>query len=400
MTIALSDAELIFWVAALLLAYTYVGYPVLMGLQAAVWPRRWRTGAEGWEARPPELPTVTIVVVAHNEATRIQRRVRNLLALDYPAARFDVVVASDGSADATAARARAFPRRRVTVVEFARRRGKPAVLDDVVPKARGEIVVLADARQHFDRRALQALVAPFADPSVGAVSGELMLIRVGAAPGSEGVGLYWRYEKAIRRAESLVDSTVGATGAIYAVRRDLFEPIPDDTLLDDVLIPVRVARAGYRVVFAPEARAWDQVVPPRHEFARKVRTIAGNFQLLVRERWLLNPFRNRLWFQTVSHKGLRLASPLLLATALLANLELGEYPFYRATLAAQALFYATAAAGWAAQQAGLSARWLGPPYVFCLLNWATVVAFVRFSTGRQAVTWRTAPATGEEALPH
>src|SRR5207244_789525 len=197
------------------------------------------------------------------------------------------------------------------------------------------------------------------------------------------------YEKAIRRAESRVDSTIGATGAIYAIRRRLYEPIADDTLLDDVLIPARIARHGYRVLFEPDARAWDRVAPVRSEFARKVRTIGGNFQLFARERWLLNPFQNRLWFETVSHKGLRLVAPLLLVAVLGANVELGDDHFaYRALLGGQMLFYTMAAAGWLTQTLGLGSRVLAPAYVFCAMNWATVVAFARYVTGRQTVTWQ------------
>ncbi|MBI1735596.1 MAG: glycosyltransferase family 2 protein [Candidatus Rokubacteria bacterium] len=375
-------AEPLFWAALLLLAYTYAGYPLVMWLRARARPRPWRSGGA--------LPTVTIVVVAYNEAPRIERRLQNLLTLDYPASRVNVLVASDGSTDGTAARARAVDPRRVTVVAFDQRRGKPAVLDDVVPRARGDVVVLADARQHFERRALRALAAPFTDPSVGAVSGELMLLSLHSTPGADGAGLYWRYEKAIRRAESLVGSTVGATGAIYAIRRRLFEPIPEDTLLDDVLIPVHIARQGYRVVLVSEARAWDRVMPVRHEFGRKVRTIAGNFQLLARERWLLSPLQNPLWFQTVSHKALRLLGPALLAVTFLANLPLAAHPVYGLALAGQVICYTAAAAGWLVQRAGRSPRWLTPPYMFCVLNWATVVAFARFASGRQPVTWQTA----------
>ena len=390
MSMVTSDAVWVFWIAVLLLAYTYLGYPLVVLLRATWWPRYWRSGDES--------PAVTIVVVAYNEAARIKRRLLNLLSLDYPGDRFDIVVASDGSTDETAARVRATIKYGpVTVLAFDRRRGKPAVLNDVVPRARGDIVVLADARQHFEKGALRALVAPFADPEVGAVSGELMLMSVGTTPDSEGVGFYWRYEKAIRRRESLVDSTIGATGAIYAVRRRLFEPIPEDTLLDDVLIPVRVVRRGARVVFAADARAWDRVGPVRQEFARKVRTIGGNFQLLVRESWLLSPTRNRLWFQTLSHKGLRLVAPALLVAALVANFdpELRGQLFYRATLAGQLLFYGAAVAGWVAHQIGLRIRLLGLPYVFCVLNWATVVAFARFVMGHQAVTWQKATMSEE-----
>ncbi len=379
--------EALFWACIILLAYTYFGYPALIGARAAFRPPPPR-------ARAHE-PTVSLVIAAHNEAERTGARLENALALDYPRDRLEILLVSDGSTDGTVERARAWEPLGVTVLGFEGRRGKPAVLNDVVPKARGEIIVFGDARQRFDPQALRALVAPFADPEVGAVSGELILTNETGAPVGEGVGVYWRYEKFLRRSESRVDSTIGATGAIYAIRRALFHPIPEDTLLDDVLIPARIVRRGYRVLFEPGARAWDRAAAnPAEELTRKVRTIGGTFQLFAREQWLLNPFRNRLWLQTVSHKGLRLLGPLLLVVAFAANLPLLDRAPYRWTLGAQGLFYAAALAGHLLRKARRRIPLLGIPYVFCLLNWATVVALVRYLTGRLPVTWeKTSGAT-------
>ena len=268
------------------------------------------------------------------------------------------------------------------------------MLNDVVPGARGGIVVLADARQRFDAAALRRLVGAFADPAVGAVSGALVLSggRDGTTAG-EGLGVYWSYEKLIRWGESRIDSTVGATGALYAIRRDLFEPLPEDTILDDVLIPMRIVRRGYRVLFEAGARAYDRpAASARAEFARKVRTLAGNFQLFSRERWLLSPAWNRLWLQTLSHKVLRLLGPLLLATTFLADLLLAHRPLYRWMAGAQGLFYGAALGGWALRDGRHGIPLLSVPYVVCLLSWATIVGFFRFATGRQNVTWeRAAP---------
>jgi len=336
-------------------------------------------------------PTVSLVIVAQNEATRIERKLENVLALQYPRDLLEILLASDGSTDDTVGRARTYEAAGITLIAFKTHRGKPAVLNDVIPKARGEIVVLADVRQRFEPGALLAIVRPFADPNVGAVSGELCLTDdAGNTAAGEGIQFYWNYEKLIRKSESRVDSTVGATGAIYAIRRELFEPIPEDTLLDDVLIPIRIARRGFRVVFEPAARAHDLAAKPAQEFTRKVRTIAGNFQLFARERWLLSPFRNRLWFQTLSHKGLRLLGPLFLAVAIASNFLLMNRPFYRWTFVAQIAFYAVALIGYTARSGRNRNPFLGIPYIFCLLNWVTVVAFFRFLTGRQQVTWEKA----------
>ncbi|HVH32329.1 MAG TPA: glycosyltransferase family 2 protein [bacterium] len=375
--------QFLFWISLGLLAYAHVAYPVLIWALSRIRPRPVRKALDA--------PPLSVVIVAHNEASRIEGKIRNLLSLDYPRHHLEILVGDDGSTDDTVDRARAFQGAGVTLVSYARRRGKAAVLNDLVRMARREIVVLADARQRFEIDTLRALVAPFGDPRVGAVSGELVLTDADAPGGTQGVGVYWRYEKLIRWSESQVDSTVGATGAIYAIRADLFEPIPEDTILDDVVIPLHIVRQGYRVIFEPRARAYDRVAQSSQvELTRKVRTLAGNFQLFTRERWLLNSFRNRLWFQTLSHKGLRLLAPLLQGMALATNFFLASNPGYRTLLAAQALFYATALGGYALRNTNRKHPVLTLPYTFCLFSWATVVGFIRFATGSSASPGRSA----------
>ncbi len=372
--------QVLFWLSLGLLVYAHVAYPVLIWVWSRMRPRPVRSTLDA--------PSLSAVIVAHNEASKIEEKLWNLLSLDYPRHRLEILVGDDGSTDGTADRARAFASAGVSVVRYDTRRGKAAVLNDLVRLARGEIVVLADARQRFEADTLRALVAPFGDSRVGAVSGELILTDAEAPGGTQGVTIYWRYEKLIRWSESQVDSTVGATGAIYAMRRALFEPIPEDTILDDVVIPVRIVRRGYRVLFEPHARAYDRVAQSSQaELTRKVRTLAGNFQLFTRERWLLNPFRNRVWFQTISHKGLRLLAPLLQGTALASNLFLASSPAYRTLLAAQVLFYAAALGGYAVRDTNRKHPILALPYTVCLFTWATVVGFFRFATGQQRVTW-------------
>jgi cellulose synthase/poly-beta-1,6-N-acetylglucosamine synthase-like glycosyltransferase len=376
-----SAAAWLFWLSFIVLGYICVGYPAIARIRAALRPLSRR--------RAPIEPSVTIIVSAYNEAGCIGRRLQNLLALDYPRDRFEIVVGSDGSTDDTVARACAYESAGVQVRGFTERRGKPALLNELVPEASGEIVVFADARQRFDPLALRALVANFADPGVGAVSGELVMTAGHEAdPGCEGAAMYWNYEKLIRSTESRGGSTVGATGAIYAIRKSLFEPMPDDTILDDVLIPVRIARRGYQVVFEPGAKAFDIAPVNAHaELVRKARTIGGTFQLFARERWLLNPRVNPLWFETISHKALRLAIPILLATLLLTNFALLDWWPYQVTLAGQAIFYAAAIAGCSQRHARRRRIVLTLPYTMCLLSWATVVGFFRFVTNHQDVTW-------------
>lgn len=371
-----SPAAWAFWAALSLLAYVYAGYPLVAWARGRVRPRH--------SVRAPIEPTVTVVVVAHDEGHRIEARIENLLASDYPQARLAIVIGSDGSSDDTVERAARYGGRGVTVRGFTRRRGKAAMLNDLVPAAGGEIVVFADARQRFERGAIRALVENFADPQVGAVSGELIL----SGPNGSGPGFYWKYEKFIRASESRSGSTVGATGAIYAIRRELFEPMPVDTILDDVLIPLRVVQRGHRVIFEPAARAHDVVsATPRDEFVRKTRTIGGTFQLIARESWMLNPLRSRIWFEALSHKALRLAIPALHLVLLGANLALLGTSIYRWAMAGQLLFYAAALAGHGVARAQRRSILLTVPHAMCLLGWATLVGCARVVTRRQTVTW-------------
>lgn len=382
----------IFWISAALLVYTYAAYPLLLSLWA-----RWR---ERPIHRGTQLPSVSIIVVAYNEADRIAARLANLLTLDYPRERVEIILVSDGSTDDTAGRAMADAPANVRVVDFPVRRGKAAVLNELIPMARNEIVLLADARQRFDTAALRVLVAHFSDPMVGAVSGELIL-HVGNAlfGANEFSGWYWRYEKALRRNESRIDSTVGVTGAIYALRKSLFLPIAPDTILDDVLIPMLIVRQGYRVTFETQAIAHDLLSSASVEFQRKTRTLAGNFQLILHEPWLLNPFANRLWWATLSHKLARLLAPIFLLSVLVANAFLLSSFFYRYTLFAQAAFYLAALLAWMLPLSARKTAALKIPFTFCLLNLAVVIGFLRFVRGRQLATWASVHNTATATAP-
>jgi cellulose synthase/poly-beta-1,6-N-acetylglucosamine synthase-like glycosyltransferase len=346
--------ETLFWISAGIIVYVYAGYPLLLVAWARLTQRTPRKSDRGpW-------PSISIVVAARNEGRRLRGRIRNLLETPYPGPR-EIIVVSDGSTDDTPAVVRSFGRA-VSLIELAPG-GKPAALNAGVAAARGEIIVFADARQRFSPDALVHLAANFADPEVGGVTGELVLdaerpLRedtwskpesplVPESTVGDGVGLYWRYEKWLRRHESLVWSTLGATGAIYALRRSLWEPLPTDTLLDDVLAPMRVVLAGKRIVFDDGARAYDRASQDAPtESRRKVRTLAGNYQILAHEPRLLFPFANPVWIQYLSHKVGRLLIPWALAGALLASAMLVlDGWFYAAAFAIQALFYGLACYG-------------------------------------------------------
>jgi cellulose synthase/poly-beta-1,6-N-acetylglucosamine synthase-like glycosyltransferase len=372
-------AKTAFWSAAGVIGYTYVGYPAGLMALARLRPRPPRRG--------PGTPTVSVVLAAHDEEQVIARKLDDLLALDYPKDKLEVIVVSDGSTDRTADIVRTYADRAVTLVELPVPAGKPLALNHGVGRARGEVLLFCDARQRIEPEALRALCAWFADPEVGAVSGELQL------PVDRGPGLYWRYEKAIRQAEGAVGSVPGCTGALFAIRRALWRDLPAGCLLDDVYTPMQIALQGYRVGFEPAARVVDEETDLKGEFNRKARTLAGNFQLIEQLPGLLDPARNPVFFQYVSHKLLRLACPYALATLFGSNVVLVAtfapgWPFYAATLAGQVGVYALAALQALTGRGGRVGR---VSETFVVLNLAAVVGLVRYLKGDLA--WTSARAT-------
>jgi cellulose synthase/poly-beta-1,6-N-acetylglucosamine synthase-like glycosyltransferase len=377
-------AEIAFWICLAGLAYIFAGYPMLVLLLA-----RWRPRPV---AKRDVREPFSIVIVGYNEAERLVRKLDNLLSCEGADRIAEILVASDGSTDRTASLLAAYPDPRVRGFVFAERRGKPACLNELIPQCQCEIIVLNDMRQQLDAGALVQLVDNFADERVGVVSGELRFLSSGAgSTSSEGIGAYWAYEKVIRRSESAFASVPGATGAIYAIRKSLFRPIPNTTLLDDVAIPMQIVAQGYRCVFEADAIAWDE--PSRtatQEAIRKRRTIAGAAQLAwLFPQWLL-PWRNPIWWQFVSHKLLRLVSPLLLIGMLAAHLMLLDRPIYQWLMAAHLAVYAAGLTGWLCQRLGRRSRPLGVPWMFLSLNFTTLVALYDAIRGRFRTTWRRA----------
>ncbi len=367
----------VFWFAASLIGYSYLGYPVWLWLRSRWSPRPVRRSASE--------PSVSAVMVVRNEEAVIASKLENLLSLDYPREKLEVVVVSDGSSDGTAAVLGEFVSDlRVRTVMKATSQGKAAGLNDAMQSARGEVLLFTDARQHLEPGALRFLIENFGDPDVGAASGELMLGDPVSGETGKGMGLYWRIEKKIRELESASGSVVGATGAIYCARRNLLAPLPAGTILDDVLLPMQVVRQGSRVIFDSRARAWDVAdLGESREFSRKVRTLSGNYQLLQFAPWLLTA-QNAIRFEFVSHKLSRLVVPFALLALLLASMFLPQ-PFYRAALVAQLAFYVLSLAALGGIKVGPLSRLADAARTFVVLNSAALVAFVNFATGRKAV---------------
>lgn len=373
--------EVVFWFSVTVVLYVYVGYPLLLAIWARISDRRPRIT----QFEHGRWPSITIVVAVRNEAHRLQARLANLVEQDYPGPR-QIIVASDGSTDEPLRVVAPFGPD-VQLIELPPA-GKPAALNAGAMAARGEILVFADARQRFAPGALRALVTNFADPQVGGVTGELVLdCEVGAADSTigEGIGLYWKYEKWLRRNESRVWSTLGATGAIYAMRRSLWQPLPASSLLDDVLAPMRAVLAGSRVVFEEAAIAYDRASRDAAvESRRKTRTLAGNYQILAQEPRLLLPIVNPVWLQYVSHKVGRLIVPWALIAVLVSSAILAPSAwFYIAALAAQIAFYSLAAAGaWFNVRERLSRV----AFTFVMMNYSAVAGLAALRRGREV--WR------------
>jgi cellulose synthase/poly-beta-1,6-N-acetylglucosamine synthase-like glycosyltransferase len=370
-------SELIFWSLVACVIYTYAIYPIIMGLLA-----RFRANPV---RRAPFVSPITIIVAAYNEETHLERRLGELVDLcKRSRLQYEILVASDGSEDRTNTIARSFASDNVGLIFFDTNIGKSAALSHAVSMARHEIVLFADARQRWDENTIDNLLANFSDPTVGAVSGDLV---IESSPGVlAGVGLYWRFEKWLRRRESEVHSMVSVSGSIAAVRKKLFIPIPPGTILDDVYWPLAVAMYGYRVVHDETARAYDRLpARTRDEFRRKVRTLSGNFQLLARVPQALNPISNPVFFQLLSHKILRLVVPWALIAVLVLSCVL-EHPVYRLCFIAQLGFYAVAIAG-LSRFAATRLKLASAAASFLVLNTAAAFALCTFVAGRSTRSW-------------
>jgi biofilm PGA synthesis N-glycosyltransferase PgaC len=361
--------------SAALLAYAFVGYPVALAVLA-------RRRGEPHRGDPGYLPRVSVLVPVFDGERYVGPKLESLLAQDYPRERLEILVYSDGSTDGTAAAVERFAERGVALVRGGKREGKPTALNALRARATGEVLVLTDVRQPLDPGAVRALVGHLADPSIGCVSGALVV------EGARGSSVYWAYESFLRVRESRRFSMVGATGPLYALRASDMPEVPVDVVLDDVWIPMQLVLRGKRAILDERARAHDVAFDDGRERQRKARTIAGMLQLLERMPELLDWRRNPAYFELVSHKVLRLASPLLLG-ALAASTARAAWAreagtartLGRATLAAIAAGSALALLGERAGRVGRVAR------TSAMLQGAAIEGAWRWLRGSQGVRW-------------
>ena len=382
---------ILFWVALVAVVHTYVVYPVLLFAWDAVGQAQsaWKYLGGSERRRPPAqlgLPTVTVLVAAHNEASCIAQRIENLLSQDYPQGRLEILVGSDASNDGTDAIVTRYAARGVKL-SSGPRTGKAGVLARLLGIATGDVLVLTDANTEFERDAILRLVQPLRDPDVGLVCGRLQLHTPLGAPVAE--GSYWRLESLLKYYESRRGCVMGANGAIYAVRRHLFPPFPAGTVVDDFVAALRVLMGGYQVRYEPEAVAHEESAPGGSaEYKRRVRIAAGCFRALWQHRALLGPAYGFTAFALWSHKVLRWLTPQCLLIALATNVALATRNWvYASLLAAQCGAYFFAALG----LLGIAPSALRKPAEaaahFVEMNAALLVGFYRFGRGRQGQTW-------------
>lgn len=372
----------IFWVSLVGILYTYVGYAILITLLAR------------WRARPVKkgdsTPTVTMLVAAYNEEECIGRKVENTLALDYPQDKLELLVITDGSTDGTNAVVSSYASRNVRLLYQPERQGKVGALIRGFPQAQGEVVIFSDANSYFQPDTLRKLVRNFADPEVGGASGAKRMLSRGDIVAREGEGLYWRYESYLKACDSAVSSVMGVPGEIWAARRSAYIPPDPDTLLDDFVASLRMVEAGWRVVFEPEAVAYEDASPSlRAEWQRRSRNAAGGWQAFFKLPGLLRHPSKLITFQYLSHRMARwMVTPELFILLLLSNLALLRQPFYLSAFALQMALYLLAGLGWLLAARGRRVRWLLAPFYIGLLNAAALVGGWRFLFGKQSVVWR------------
>jgi cellulose synthase/poly-beta-1,6-N-acetylglucosamine synthase-like glycosyltransferase len=373
--------KIIFWGSFMIMVYVYFGYPFIVGVLSRIRPRVVR--------KAEIIPEVSIVIAAYNEEANIQEKIHNALNLDYPKDKIEIIVVSDASTDRTDEIVKSFSAEGVVLLQRNERKGKTAAQNAAVTKAKGDIIVFSDANNFIDKNAVRKIVQNFADPDVGCVQGVMQWVSDEDSLTGSGGKFYWDYETRLKRSESLLGSMIGVSGFLYAVRKSIYTPLPEDSL-SDFLIALEVYKRGYRSVLEPEAVAREKIYERAGtEFRVRVRTALRAFRVIAKTSWALNPFRySKLAWQLISHKILRYAVPLFMFLLLLSSIQI-RGTFYRIVLSAQFVFYVLAFLGFKASEKGEKNKMIYIPYYFCLVNIASLVAFIEMLKGEKYVTWET-----------
>lgn len=386
--------EIIFWISIIIIVYTYLGYGFILYLMLLI--RRMMKGKRqeiffGWN----DLPTCTLLIAAYNEESFISEKIRNTLELEYPEGKLELIFITDGSTDRTPDILKGFPE--IKLLHQQERQGKVAAMHRAMGYVKSEIIIFTDANTLLNKEALIKISRHYADGKVGAVAGEKRVhFDEKADAGAAGEGFYWKYESLLKKWDSELYSTIGAAGELFSVRRSLYSPVSDDTILDDFMISMLIAEKGFRIAYEPEAFAIETASENiSEELKRKVRIAAGGIQSIVRLKALLNIFRyGLLSFQYISHRVLRWTiSPFLLVLVLILNILIpiyNNYLIYTLLLWGQVFFYLLAFFGLIFEQKNIRVKLLFIPYYFCVMNYAVLTGIKRYWGRQQSVLWEKA----------
>ncbi len=375
----------LFWLGILLLLYTYFIYPILLYVVGR------RIDSEVSE--PSFWPAVDVLLSAYNEEICIKERIENLLSSNYQG-KLRILVANDGSSDKTGEIIDSFQDERVVAYNFSENRGKVAVLNELVSKANAGIIVFTDANTEFTNHSITNLITAFSE-TVGGVCGELHIYEKHKGQNSD--GLYWRYEQFLKKKESGLGALLGANGAIYAIRRELYQPLPLDTVVDDFCIMMNVKKQGFDTIYNDQAQAYEEAAPTlSDEYGRRVRIGLGNFRALVANTWALSPFVGMVSWCFWSHKVLRWFAPHLLLAVFFSNLFLLNQDLYRFSMALQVIFYAIAFLGIRAINRGIKVNKISAIISFFVhMNIAIGHGFIKLFSSNEKGAWTRTARTGE-----
>ena len=388
----MNTLELIFVFSVFIIFYTYVFYPLILisisGVIQVCKDTAFVFNKEERRTRFAKLPEVTVIIAAYNEEKCIEDRIHNLLALDYPSDKITFLIGSDGSSDKTNEILNTFNHPNLSIHCFEQNRGKINVLNDLMSKVVSPITIFSDANTMFNTDAIHHLVSHFETEKIGAVCGELHLIDPFSGDNKD--NLYWKYEQTLKFHESRLNALLGANGAIYAIRTETYMPLPTNTIIDDFCIVMNIAQKGFSVIYAPEAKAIEEIAPDlAEESSRRVRIGAGNYQAMMRLGWLLNPLQGYRFFSYLSHKVLRWFVPHFMVLALICNLILAvEHELYRYALLLQTTFYLLAIVGLKIKSGnGIHIKLLQLIAFFVSMNFSLLRGFLKFLNKNLSATW-------------
>ena len=380
---------IIFWICLFIIFYTFVGYGLLLFFIIKI--KRLFKKSQTFNADAP-LPTVSLLIAAYNEEAYIDEKVANCKALNYPKEKLQIVFVTDGSSDKTPDKISLHEG--ITLFHTPERGGKMAAIKRVMPELKTEIVVFTDANTFLNKDAIKELVKHYQNPKVGAVAGEKkIMVEEHADASSAGEGFYWKYESALKKWDYELYSNVGAAGELFSIRRELYQPVESDTIIDDHMIAMRIAEKGYIIAYEPNAYALETAsADTKEELKRKVRIAAGGIQSIIRLKKSANPFINPiLTFQYISHRVLRwTVTPFLMILVFILNILIvikTGLLLYKLILAAQILFYLLSMAGYFFAKRNIKIKAFFIPYYFCMMNYAVIAGLNRYFKKQQSAAW-------------